>query len=116
MKYKTLAAIFLLFIGTFSTSAQLIFIEAESFENRGGWVIDQQSMDQMGSPYMMAHGLGVPVENARTQIEVAEKGKYRVWVRTRNWVAPWGVSEAPGKFQLLFDRVPLKTLFGTEGA
>ncbi len=116
MKHKTLAAIFLLFIGTFSTSAQLIFIEAESFENRGGWVIDQQSMDQMGSPYMMAHGLGVPVENARTQIEVAEKGKYRVWVRTRNWVAPWGVSEAPGKFQLLFDSVPLKTLFGTEGA
>src|SRR5690606_7205542 len=35
---------------------------------------------------------------------------------TRNWVAPWGVSGAPGKFQLLFDRVSLKTLFGTEGA
>src|SRR6056297_427481 len=94
--------------------AEIVFIEAESFGERGGWVIDQQSMDQMGSPYMMAHGLGVPVENARAQIEVAEKGKYRVWVRTRNWVAPWGVSGAPGKFQLLFDRVPLKTLFGTE--
>ncbi len=116
MKNKTLVAIFLIFIGTFSINAQLIFIEAESFDNRGGWVIDQQSMDQMGSPYLMAHGLGVPVENAKTQITLPEKGKYRVWVRTRNWVAPWGVPGTPGKFQLLFDKNPIKKVFGTEGA
>ena len=46
-------------------TAQTIFIEAESLENHVGWVIDQQSMDQMGSPYLMAHGLGVPVEESR---------------------------------------------------
>ena len=102
----------------FNVSGQnkLIFIEAESFSKMGGWVIDQQSMDQMGSPYMMAHGLGVPVENARTKVEIPEKGKYRVWVRTHNWVAPWGVLGTPGKFQLLFDEKPLKVLFGTEGS
>ncbi len=33
-------------------------IDAESFTDTGGWVVDQQSMDQMGSPYLMAHGLG----------------------------------------------------------
>ena len=30
-----------------------IFIEAESFKALGGWLIDQQSTLQMGSPYMM---------------------------------------------------------------
>ena len=52
------------------------FIEAESFENLGGWTIDQQSTDQMGSPYVMAHGLGVPVADARTGIEISEEGTY----------------------------------------
>ena len=32
-----------------------LLIEAESFSQRGGWVLDQQFMDQMGSPYLMAH-------------------------------------------------------------
>lgn len=116
MKNRLLLIVLLMFFIVVSLSAQIIFIEAESFKNRGDWVIDQQSMDQMGSPYLMAHGLGVPVENAKTSIEIAEKGEYRVWVRTRNWVAPWGVSGTPGKFQLLFDEKPLKVLFGTEGA
>ena len=38
-----------------------LFIEAESFQNKGGWVVDQQFTDLMGSPYLIAHGLGVPV-------------------------------------------------------
>jgi len=116
IKNKVLTTILLILWGSISLSAQLIFIEAESFGDRGGWVIDQQSMDQMGSPYLLAHGLGVPVENATTLIRVPEEGEYRVWVRTRNWVAPWGVPGTPGKFQLLFNQQPLKTTFGTEGA
>ena len=39
-----------------------IFIEAESFDNKGGWVLDNQSMKQMGSSYLLAHGLGIPVK------------------------------------------------------
>ncbi len=116
IKNKVLTTLLLILWGSISLSAQLIFIEAESFDNRGGWVIDQQSMDQMGSPYLMAHGLGVPVENAKTSTEIAEKGEYRVWVRTRNWVAPWGVPGTPGMFQLVFGKNPLKIVFGTEGA
>jgi hypothetical protein len=116
MKNKVLTIISLILLGSIPLSAQIIFIEAESFKNRGGWVIDQQSIDQMGSPYLMAHGLGIPVENAKTSIEIDEKGEYRVWVRTRNWVAPWGVSGTPGKFQLLFNKNPVKKVFGTESA
>ena len=42
---------------TMINSANL-FIEAESFAKKGGWVVDQQFMDLMGSSYLMAHGMG----------------------------------------------------------
>jgi hypothetical protein len=35
-----------------------ILIEAESFTGKGGWVVDPQFVEQMGSPYLLAHGLG----------------------------------------------------------
>ena len=96
--------------------AQTVLVEAESFANRGGWVIDQQFMDQMGSPFLLAHGLGEPVGDAATAISFLAVGTYRVWVRTRDWVAPWKAQGAPGRFQLIIDNEPLDTVFGTEGA
>ena len=93
-----------------------VLIEAESFADRGGWVVDQQAMDVMGSPYLLAHGLGTPVADAVTTVEVPAEGVYRVWVRTRDWVAPWKAPGAPGRFQLLVEGEPLDTAFGTEGA
>ena len=97
-------------------SAKTIFIEAENMDERGGWVIDQQSMDQMGSPYLMAHGLGVPIEDAVKQITIPKSGRYNIWVRTRNWCAPWGAEDAPGKFQLLINQKSVSPIFGTTGA
>ena len=46
-------------------------------------------MDQMGSPYVMAHGLGTAVADANTTVTVPESGDYHVWVRTRDWVGQW---------------------------
>jgi hypothetical protein len=96
--------------------AQTILIEAEAFTNRGGWVIDQQFMDQMGSPYLLAHGLGQPVKDATTTVSFPATGTYSAWVRTRDWVAPWKARGAPGKFLLFVDGKPLTTIFGTKGA
>ncbi len=93
-----------------------VMVEAEGFENLGGWVVDQQFMDQMGSPMLLAHGMGMPVEDASTGVELPGPGKYRVLVRTRDWVAPWKVPGAPGRFQVLVDGKPLRTTFGTEAA
>jgi len=92
-----------------------VLLEAESLADRGGWVVDTQSIDQMGSAYLLAHGLGVPVEDAAATIEVPTPGRYRVFVRTRNWVGPWNTSAAPGKFQVLVNGKPLPAAFGTEG-
>lgn len=97
-------------------SADTILMEAEAFTERGGWVVDPQFMDMMGSPYLLAHGLGRPVSDARTEMTVAEAGTYRVWVRTKDWVAQWKAPGAPGKFQLLVGGRALETTFGTEGA
>ncbi len=96
--------------------AQTVLVEAEAFENRAGWVIDQQFMDQMGSPFLLAHGMGQPVQNATTVVSFPAAGRYRVWVRTRDWVAPWKAPGAPGKFLLFVDGKPLVTIFGTKGA
>ena len=77
-----------------------LFIEAESFQNKGGWVVDQQFMDLIGSSYLMAHGLGTPVSDATTTVNFAKTGEYTVFVRTYNWTSPWTTKEGPGRFQL----------------
>ena len=131
MKQINLSTILLsLFIGCNSSTlgnedqraaSEIVFVEAESFESWGGWVNDQQFMDLMGSPFLLAHGMGQPVADAKTTVRFEKAGQYRVWVRTRDWVAPWfeadpNPPEPPGQFQLLIDGKTLKTTFGTEGA
>ncbi len=98
------------------TTGPHLLVEAEAFSDRGGWMIDQQAMDVMGSPFLLAHGLGLPVADATTTVDVPMAGEYRVFVRTRDWVAPWNAPGAPGKFQVLIGGRALDTLFGTEGA
>ena len=95
---------------------QTVLIEAEGFEDIGGWVVDQQFADQMGSPFLLAHGLGEPVEDAVAEVELPQASTYRVFVRTRDWVAPWKAPGAPGRFQLLIDGRPLAITFGAEEA
>ncbi len=87
-----------------------MLIEAESFSELGGWKLDTQFVDIMGSPYLLAHGLGKPVENAKTTINLPEAGKWYIWVRTKNWVP--GGWEAPGRFNLLINGSALDHEFG----
>ena len=53
-----------------------VWVEAESFRDKGGWSVDQQFMDLMGSPYLIAHGMGKPVADAVTTVEFPESGTY----------------------------------------
>jgi hypothetical protein len=92
-----------------------MLIEAESFAKHGGWKLDTQFITEMGSPYLLAHGLGSPVEDAGTDVMFPSIGEYRVFVRTKDWVARWKGIGQPGRFQLLLDGMPLKETFGTKG-
>src|SRR5690606_8239946 len=83
---------------------QPLFVEAESFKAHGG---------VMGSPDLLTHGLGRPVEDATTSARFPEAGQDRVRVRTKDWVARWGAEGQPGRFQLLVEGKPLETTFGT---
>ena len=93
-----------------------VLVEAESFRDKGGWAVDQQFMDQMGSPYLIAHGMGKPVADAVTTVEFPETGTYRVYVRTFNWVAPWYDGEGPGKFALRVGSRKLSATLGCTGS
>lgn len=117
MRLGATACLGILFLAGLGSTAEhhTVLIEAESFDELGGWVIDTQVMDQMGSPFLMAHGLGRPVADAETHVTLPASGTYRVLVRTRDWAAPWGASESPGRFQVLIQGEPLSVVFGTEG-
>jgi hypothetical protein len=90
---------------------QQLFIEAESFSDCGGWAVDQQFVDLMGSPYLLAHGNGKPVSDARTTVQFPAVGNYRLWVRTKDWTAP--LSYHPGSFKVVLNGAQLPATFGT---
>ncbi len=89
--------------------------EAEGFETRGGWIVDQQSMETLHSSYLMAHGLGIPVEDAVGELEVKSASTYAVWVLTRDWTAVWNIGDSAGKFTLKVDGKELPAVLGTNG-
>lgn len=64
MKFFSCLLILLFLISCKPQLSNELLIEAESFTKKGGWVVDPQFTEQMGSPYLLAHGLGNPVENA----------------------------------------------------
>ncbi len=115
MKKNLLTILMLTICCIGSAASNTIFVEAENFHGKGGWVVDQQFMDRMGSPYLMAHGAGVPVANAITTINVPADGSYNVWVRTFNWTSPWSADEGPGRFRILIGGRRLKTVLGCTG-
>ncbi len=83
-----------------------IWIETEEFEDYGGWVLDTQFVHLMGSPYLIAAGAGRPVEDATTRIRIPKAGRWRLWVRCRNWLKDY----SPGRFRVIVGGRPSKVL------
>ena len=88
-----------------------ICLEAEQFADRGGWAVDSQFIDQMGSSFLLAHGMGNPVSDAVTTFECPATGTYHVWARTRNWTAPWSMYAA-GTFTVKVNGNELPSVLG----
>ena len=90
-----------------------LLVEAESFTNAGGWVVDQQFVDVVGSPYLLAHGKGRPVADAITTTQFTSPGTYRLWVRTKDWTAP--LTNHPGSLKVVVNGAEMPVIFGTTG-
>ena len=88
-----------------SASAAVVEIPAQSFD-AGGWGLDVQFMDVMGSPYLIAHGKGIPVTDAKAIVDIPEDGAWRVWVRARKWV------DGAGSFNVRIGGIDIGRAFG----
>lgn len=115
LKESGVLTLLLLLLNSTLFAADLL-VEAESFTRKGGWVVDQQFMDQMGSPYLMAHGMGKPVADAVTEIKLPQIGIYHIYVRTFNWTSPWAATEGPGQFTLKINNKKLPVVLGSKGS
>ena len=91
-------------------------LECEQFKDLGGWKVDSQFRLTMGSTYLIAHGLGNPVANARTTFSVTAPGTYSVFARTMNWTAKWSQAGAAGRFRVVVDGKALPAELGVGSA
>lgn len=89
----------------------VLWLETEQFDESGGWVNDAQFIDQMGSPYLLANGMGEPVKDATTRVTLPAAGTYRLWARTKDWVP----EHHPGRFQILLNGRTSAMTFGQSG-
>ena len=111
--------IFLLIIPLISLLAcstqEDILVEAENFDHKGGWVVDQQFTFEMGSSYLLAHGMGQAVEDATTKVKFKKGGEYHLYVRTYNWTSPWSDKRGAGAFQVAVGDQLLANELGSTG-
>lgn len=92
-------------------TGSVIWLEAQRFNDPGGWKNDPQFIDQMGSPYLLAVGLGTPVKDAVTTAAVEKAGKYRLWARTKDWMP----AHHPGRFKISLNGKACERTFGQSG-
>ncbi|MBT3482455.1 MAG: FAD-dependent oxidoreductase [Opitutales bacterium] len=95
-----------------SNDRSSVLVETAHFKKLGGWMLDNQFENHLGFSYLLAHGLGNPVENASANIVFPKTGRYHAWVLTKDWCP--GEWESPGQFKVLLGDKPLPETLGTE--
>ena len=85
MNRSKVQSVFAVMMLALCASAARVDVCPQMFD-AGGWKLDVQFMDIMGSPYLLAHGCGIRVTDAKAAVSVPEGGLWRVWVRARKWV------------------------------
>ena len=85
-----------------------IWVDAEDFADYGGWLLDTQFVHLMGSAYLIAAGIGEPVADATLQIDIPRPGRYRLWVRAKNWLK----EHSPGTFAVSVAGTRSEQVFG----
>ena len=115
MKRVQIFALAILVLTACSSQSDML-IEAERFDNKGGWSVDQQFTFEMGSPYLLAHGMGKAVEDASTPIRFVKGGEYHIYARTYNWTSPWSEGRGAGAFRIAIGDQLLPNELGATGS
>ena len=81
---------FFLLTTAIARADESVLVEAESLDDCGGWVVDQQFMDLMGSPYLLAT-VWVSRFAMRWGTSIFQQPANMVFTvpARRDWVAPW---------------------------
>ncbi len=87
-----------------------LWADAADFQGYGGWALDTQHVGFMGSSYLIAHGTRAPVKDATLKINDTAPGKYRLWVRSRNWIP----EHSPGQFGMLVKGKDSGVIYGMQ--
>lgn len=95
-----------------SLDRRSVLVETAYFSTLGGWKLDTQFENYLGFSYLLAHGLGKPVEDAVAKIQFPSAGRYHAWILTKDWCP--GDWEAPGRFKVKLNGSPLGETFGTK--
>lgn len=84
--------------------------DAADFAAYGGWALDTQFIAFMGSSYLIAHGTSTPVQDAVTSVNITVSGKYKLWVRSKNWLP----GHNPGTFKVSVAGTDSDVVFGEQ--
>ena len=87
-----------------------LWADAADFDDYGGWALDTQHVGFMGSSYLLAHGTSTTVQEAKLKIPNVKPGKYRLWVRSRNWL----LAHSPGQFDVRINGQDSGTVYGAQ--
>ena len=114
--YCLVAGLVVLFCSS-CTAAERTFAAVHPQSFQGGWKLDCQFMDVIGSPCLIAHGMGRPVPDSRAVVELPEPGRWRIAVRAKNWLPedcqyPVTAADYPGTFRVLVDGRAVGKAFG----
>jgi hypothetical protein len=109
---KSLFFLFILVFSSFALSGQSFLVETELFREKGGWITETQFIDQMGSAYLLAHGLGESVDDAYTTVIAPETGAYHLWIRTKDWIPD---ANGPGVFEVWINENRQGGVYGGDG-
>lgn len=92
-----------------------VMVLATTFADKGDWTVEQQFVLQMGSSYLLAHGIGTPLaKDAVTTVNVPADGNYNILVRTKNWTKHWSEGPTPGIFEVHIDGQSDGVTYGTD--
>ncbi|KAA8481530.1 hypothetical protein BDE36_0778 [Arcticibacter tournemirensis] len=89
MRKRSVLILLLCWCGVLVAQTNTYLVEAESFQFKGGWFVERSGLCT-GSAMLRVLGSKVGAADALTVIDVKEKGRYQIWVRSADYALQQG--------------------------